>query len=275
MPRLILHIGLMKTGTTAIQRFFARNRSVLPAFGVHYPRSNDPRTRGAINHSDLVEAFRHQQANSGAGHPDLGTASEVLQRYLAKARNRHATILSAEGLATLGTEAAQLLAPHREAFDIRVIVFLRRQDEWALSTYREHVVNPNYAEARALGDWLADPAIRAQMDYASLLDAWAAAVGEDALRVLRYPHETPLVPSFIRAADLPVGLMTLPYKAKRVRESVPDEIFLDHLRANGGTPERPALSEAERDTLIGAFQPCNRAVKDRFRPDLNALFGLN
>ena len=37
--RIILHIGVYKTGTTAVQSFLARNRSALAEQGVLYPES--------------------------------------------------------------------------------------------------------------------------------------------------------------------------------------------------------------------------------------------
>ena len=36
-PRLLLHIGSQKTGTTSIQQFLARNRSILSERGFYVP----------------------------------------------------------------------------------------------------------------------------------------------------------------------------------------------------------------------------------------------
>ncbi|MEO0914308.1 MAG: hypothetical protein AAFY59_15190, partial [Pseudomonadota bacterium] len=273
-PRLIVHIGTMKTGSSAIQRFFARNRAVLPAFGVHYPKAQDAEGRPLEKHADLTAALEAEK-RSAAAHPTHGTSRDVLARYLDRAAGRRATLLSAERLAAYGDRAAALFAGVGERFDVRVLVYLRRQDEWALSTYREHVMDPEIAEARPFAAWLDARDVRDQMDYEALMAAWRQAVGEQNIRVLRYPQETPLLPAFIRAADLPRGLLTLPFRGKRVKESVSDDVLFAQLEANGGGPVRPALTGAERDALMAEFQPGNYAVKTRFRPELKRLFGMD
>ncbi len=273
MPRLILHIGTMKTGSSAIQRFFARNRAVLPAFGLHYPRATGPEGEVLSKHNDLVEALRSEAG--GTPHLHYGPSADVVARYLEVARSRRVTLLSAEGLAALGPQAAQAFKGVGERFDLRVVVYLRRQDEWALSTYREHVMNPDIAEARPFAAWLASSEIRAQMNYDALLTAWMHVVGEGAIRVLRYPQEMPVLPAFLKAADLPRSLMTLPFHGKRVKESVADEVLLAQMAANGGTPLRPGFSEEERDALLADVQRTNYFVKQRFRPELNRLFGMD
>lgn len=260
-PRLILHIGTMKTGSTAIQRFFALNRRALPLFGLHYPRALDGR---ALNHNDLAES---------AGSAAAGAARDAYLGAAAR-RRRCATLLSAERLAALGPAGAAGFAAAAEAFEMRVIVWLRRQDEWALSTYREHIMRPDIAEARPLRTWLEAPEIRAQMEYAALLEAWADVVGRAAIRVLRYPQDLPLLPHFLDAADLPKALMALPFHGKRVKESVSDTVLLAQMAANGGQPERPALSQEERDALLADLRPGNARIRAAYRPDVDRLFGM-
>ncbi|QHQ35065.1 hypothetical protein [Algicella marina] len=274
MPRLILHIGIMKTGSSALQRFFARNRAVLPAFGLHYPKATAADGRPLEKHADIVEALQSEVA-TGSPHPRLGPARDVLERYLSRAERRRTTLLSAEGLAVHRYPGAQLFEGLQQRFDIRVVVFLRRQDEWALSTYREHVMRPDIAESRPFRDWVEAPEIQAQMDYDGLLTAWMRAVGEENIRVLRYPHELPLLPSFLKAADLPRALLSLPFHTARVKESVTDTVLLDQLVANGGVPQKPDLSQEERDQLLDTFQRSNYLAKNRFRPELGPLFAMD
>lgn len=261
-----------KTGSSAIQRFFARNRAVLPALGVHYPRSSDAVAGGSDGHDDLVLSWRHLHT-TGAAHPGLGAPHDVLDRYSARAIKRRVTVLSAEELSTEDAGIATLFAPLRDRFDLRVIVYLRRQDEWALSSYREEAMRAETAALHGLPDWLDDTRTRRRMDYAAMLDAWAAVVGTDAIRVLRYPHETPILNSFVRAAGLPAAVLALPFHAKRVKESVSDEVLLARLCELGGVAQRPTLDQAARDALMARYRGSNGTVCRRFRPELDQLFG--
>ncbi len=273
LPRLIVHIGVTRTGSTALQGFFDSNRTLLPAFGLGYPRALDAAGRPAAHHGGLVAALRHQLTNA-APHPVLGAPEAYLDGLLSGVRGRRTTVLSAEGLAEMGAPAATLIAGLQARFDVTVILYLRRQDEWALSAYRAAVVDPEVCEARSLPAWLEDPATAARMDYAAMVSVWGDALGDGAIRLLRYPHETPLVAKFVAAAGLPQGLLALPNRRRRLRESVGDAELEAQLRANGGPPTVPNLSMAARDKLFERHRDGNIAVRRRFRPDLERLFTL-
>ena len=73
--RIVLHIGLERTGTSALQRFLSRNRAALRLMGVRYPRPVQGPTE---KHHDLVEAIAAEA--SGAPNPDLGPAEALIMR---------------------------------------------------------------------------------------------------------------------------------------------------------------------------------------------------
>lgn len=263
-----------KTGTSALQRFFSRNRSVLPMFGVHYPRLGANGSSKAHKHSDLGAALEHHR-RTGEAHPIHGQPEEVLEKYLKNARARRATILSTESLSVPDAVAAGLFVPHADQFDIRVVIYVRRQDEWGLSTYRERVVDRKTNEARSFGDWLADPKTAAMMDYAAILENWRKVIGKDAIRVLRYPYETPLLPAFLNAAGLSRALLALPFHSKRVKESVSGDVLLQRLAENGGVAEPITFDQDARDALMNQYRVCNRQICQIYRPELSRLFGRN
>lgn len=271
-PRLILHVGMGKTGSSALQMFFARNRRVLPLFGLHYPKAISTGFTGANSQRDLSDALRHE-CMENSPHPVIGDSSNLLGRYVAKAARRRTTLLSSEGLAAPDPNIAKLFSPLGEQFDIRVIIYLRRQDEWGLSTYRERVVNTTYSEARPFLDWLNAPETNALMDYGTILENWRNAVGQNAITVLRYPYETPLLPAFLRAAELTPALLALPFHKKRVRESVSDDVLMRRLKENGGAPEPIRFDQDARDSLMRDFRVSNKQVCQIYRPELARLFG--
>lgn len=140
--RAILQIGTEKTGTTTLQVFLARNRDRLARRGVRYPRFpgdknhtglaayamddalNDP-IRGAlgVHGADAVAAFRARFEAAAAA--ELATDGTVVFCN----EHCHSRLRTAAEVRRL----ADLLAPHFDRIDVSV--YLRRQDQVALSLY--------------------------------------------------------------------------------------------------------------------------------------------
>jgi len=273
MRRIVVHIGLERTGSSAIQRFMAMNRVALRVMGVRYPRQLHPGETGRDKHHDLAAALLG--GASGAAQPDPDAAAEVFEHYLAQAGRQRLTVLSDERLGAPAPHVATRLAPHIGDRDTRIVVYLRRQDEWALSAYRAVITDPRKTEARPLADWLADPATRARMDYAAVLAPWEDAFGSGALRVMRYPHDIPLIAGFLRAIEAPPAAMMLPGRDLRVNEGLADNALLAALEGRGLPAELPDLDQPARDRLIDSFADSNEKVRSRYFPQHRTLFGLD
>lgn len=143
--RAIIHAGLEKTGSTAIQAWLDTNREALAQAGVLVPRA-----LGGVNHTRLVAACL-----------DDGVTDNIKAHFLSRKRLSEAAFrasvradLEAELRDTAGwnhlvitselissrlhspTEVDRLLdwvAPHVD--EINVVFFLRRQDDLAVSRY--------------------------------------------------------------------------------------------------------------------------------------------
>lgn len=274
MGRIVVHIGLERTGSSAIQRFMAMNRVALRVLGVRYPRQLHPDEAMRDKHHDLADALLAEA--SGAPQPARAEAEATIQHYFAEAGRHRLTVLSDE---TLGApeppHLAAWLASLARDHDVRVVVYLRRQDEWALSAYRAAVTDPRTPEARPLSDWLDDPATRARMDYAGLLAPWENAFGTDALRVMRYPHDIPLITGFLRAIEAPPPAMMLPGRDLRVNERLADNALLAALESHGLPAVLPDLDQLARDRLLDSFADSNEVVRARYFPQNRTLFGLD
>lgn len=262
--RIVLHIGMERTGTSAVQRFLARNRAALRLMGVRYPR---PRSGPPEKHQDLVRAIAAEAAGTGAD------AAELIAAYTEGVR-APITVLSAEGLSAPNPAFARALAPLADRFDVRVVVYLRRQDEWALSAYRQAVLDPRVAEKRPVSEWLEDPGTRARLDYSSMLTGWEKAFGAENIRMLRYPHDLPLLSGFLTAADLPAAARLLPHRSLRVNESEGDPGLLEALSRNGAAGELPDLSQDARDALLESLRDGNNQIRERYLPENHTLFGV-
>ena len=99
--------------------------------------------------------------------------------------------------------------------------------------------------------------------------------GSGPLRVMRYPHDIPLISGFLRAIQAPPAAMMLPGRDLRVNESLADNALLAALEGRGLPPELPDLDQPARDRLIDSFADSNEAVRARYFPENRTLFGLD
>ncbi len=165
--KLTIHAGIHRTGTTSLQRFFAKNRAALAARGVAYPG-----TEG--NHQSIAWALHRGQAGP---YRVLALVEEVA------AACAEQVVLSGEDfaihrdLAWLGTVAREI--------DTSVVFYLRRQDHWIMSWYNQQVKWPFHAEKSRMDPttFLATLDDFYWLDYARLLDRWAEVLGENRVGV--------------------------------------------------------------------------------------------
>ncbi|MBI4996370.1 MAG: hypothetical protein HZC22_05605 [Rhodocyclales bacterium] len=163
-----------------MQFFLEANQDRLSSLGFAYPTA----ARRAGGHHDL--AFL-----AGGGYPDWAVPQDQpLDALVAALRAEIAagpatTILSSENFYLLCEPAAVLDLMVRLGFPrgaVTVVVYLRRQDEAALSWYNQAVKAQGYAGS------LDEHLLTHQdlWDYDTRLRAWAAAFGADRLAVRRY-----------------------------------------------------------------------------------------
>lgn len=193
MKRAILHIGTEKTGTTSIQKFLFENRSKLSSMGLLFPAS-----AGFISNQRLVvygkQAPEPDLADESLDVSDsvqldqwkeqfvLEHCSEILA-FQARHTDASSVIYSAEHLQSRLTridEIKRIARLLRPLFDeVRVLVYLRRQDRYALSAHSTSVRggNPNtfaFEKLNAVGPYY---------DYRMLLEQWSEVFGADAIDV--------------------------------------------------------------------------------------------
>ena len=192
MKRAILHIGTEKTGTTSIQKFLYENRIKLGAKGFLFPES-----AGYISNQNLVVyGKKAPEADLAPRSLDVSNATELTEwkdRFVQthcseilafQQRHDHSTVIySAEHLqsrlTTVGEikRVARLLRP---LFDeVEELVYLRRQDRYALSAYSTAVRGGqqrgfSFETINAQGPYY---------DYRTLLENWSEVFGESAVRV--------------------------------------------------------------------------------------------
>lgn len=180
MARIILHIGQPKTATTTIQSFLFANAAALAARGWLYPAAG----RQHLAHHLLGNWFRPEPMH-WIGPSDPAAVVAALEREIDQT-GCHSVILSSESL-YFTPEPARLrgcLAGH----EVRIVLFLRRQDEWIDSAFQENLKNGEIA----IGPQRYLDAQAAFLDYAARIDTWADAFGAD--RIIVIPFEKAAVP---------------------------------------------------------------------------------
>lgn len=281
--RLILHIGMHKTGSSAIQRFLSLNRWALGKLGVFYPPSIGPTGARQPKHNAIFAAISHE-ADRNAPHPDLGPAADLIETMAAEIERAapRTAILSAEGFSGERPIFADALRPLRERFDVRVLAFVRRRDLWVESFYKQMVQSRDVREARPFHAFLAADATRRHMDYLTILNWWADAFGDDA--VTASPFEVGAgepVQLFLAAADLSPRLALLPYSRGVVNLSYSAETteiirmanargadlepgFADKVEALAAPRQNAFLTASERDRVNEGFVSDDAEILRRF-----------
>jgi hypothetical protein len=306
--RIFLHIGLEKTGTSSIQRFFRLNREALKKRSILYSL-----VAGNENHMALAAAAQDERKAD-----DLRLIYELdSPEKIRKFRVRLSEDLAAEAarsrcstLVFSGEHCSSRLTSPQEvetlirflsavSDDITVIVYLRRQDEFLCSTYSTDVKSGHTGPMRVPG-----PELRKnRYDYDLLLERWCSVVGREKLickiyEAGRFPNSD-VVPDFAKT----VGISSIDnyQRPKRINESL-DVGTLEFLRLfNTAVPRfknkklnpsrgkivqllqrfskgpRPTLPLMEVTEFMAGFRDSNARVAEKYfggaQPDGDPLFG--
>ncbi|TGN62162.1 glycosyltransferase [Paracoccus liaowanqingii] len=179
-PRLIIHLGATKTGSTALQHLLEDNRPALLRDGVWYPevglfwQLNRPHKQAGHSRF-MAEAMKNGQS----------LRQHLLQGLALMPGRIHTIVLSSEAFFLSRNSAA--LATHFSGFDVEMVVYLRRQDEWANSQYAEFVAGGAInSTAQPLDVWLGAPETGMFLDYDKLIRSWEQHLPRQSIHVRRY-----------------------------------------------------------------------------------------
>lgn len=182
--RLILHIGMHKTGTSSVQRYFSRNRMMLRRMGVSYPNSIGIDGARQPKHASIFDAISHE-ADFGSPHPVLGPSATVIGSTADEIESSSGQIgvLSAEGLSGERRVFAEAMASLSDRFDTTVVIFVRRQDHWVESFYKQMVLSREVKEVRSFHQFIEADSTKAHMSYDRIIRWWMDAFGEERVLV--------------------------------------------------------------------------------------------
>ena len=221
--KLYLHIGIHKTGTTSIQTLITANAPALASIGIHVPYMGRPvnffKTPYVGQHNVAWELNGYTQFQSADG--GLAQMADEIARI-----NAPSVLISSEDFEFLHTKPAQI-AKMAEMFkelgrDVRVILYVRAQHDYAHAIYNEHSkaghgINPAtyFEEIRTTGAYAPRGAVDYytgvnRFAYLPLIRAFADAFGDDAMIVRAYRsggHPNDILKEFLAL----VGAERLPF----------------------------------------------------------------
>jgi len=274
--RLILHIGLQKSGTTYLQELIASGADELAQAGVVYPVSPaGKRRRRTENHEWasyglLGNEYPWVSEKRAATEKD---AWKSLERQVA--RTKGTVLLSAEALSVIRTPAIRTLLTRLGTDDVEVVVTARSLARSLPSLWQQHVRNGRRLGFERYLDMLGEqrrlPTARIEEDgelhlwrafaIGRLARRWAREVGESRVRVVTSPGRPPqlLWARFAEAIGVPGFTFTADGADRPVHTGLtaPEAVVLTSLNSAlataGWTPDQARrLREA---VLTGGFQP--------------------
>jgi len=254
--RVVLHIGLEKTGTTTLQRFLAANQCALKQADVLYPQATAPhavlplcvqevrgdalqRRNGISGRSD-VRAFRQRVEQAMQREfSEAGCSTMVLSSELCSSRLRTDEELC---------ELRDILSEYAAAPTI--VVYIRRQDEYLVSLHSTAVQSGSVAPL----DFPATAREIGRYDYWEILSRWARVFGRENIICRRFERHRligqDIVTDFLTTVGL-ASLISLPRPADK-NESV-DANCVEFLRQFNNHIAALHDPERSRRELLGAL----------------------
>lgn len=229
LPRIYLHIGTHRTGSTSLQAYLGQHRQQLAAQGIEY-------YRGALladNHIELYlsaidpdkDTFATSRMAISPGEDFTRRTRAAVHAFLATSRAR-TVIFSTEGLSLLRKpeELARLGTLFDPAtFQVTIVLVLRERASY-LASYRRQILkvpgravssNPNSALYVESDSWLAD--------YDSLISAYANLYAAENIRIVDYDEQVArsgdVLPAVLAALSVPAHLIPPPGVTARENRS--------------------------------------------------------
>jgi hypothetical protein len=189
MASVYLHIGAPKTATSTLQSMLAGNCEQLLEQGVLYPRLL---RHGDAHHTlvcDLIQAYKgHTMADLWYGEQARGEAWSKLQQEIDQHHSQiDKIILSSELFFGQTQRLEDMLADIRNRFaghELKVVVYLRRQDELYSSFFNQDVKGARQWAHNAYQFYQTHQIF--QHDYDELLAVWSRGVGRENMIVRPY-----------------------------------------------------------------------------------------
>lgn len=194
MKTLYIHIGTPKTGTTSIQNFCGLNREKLREQGVLYPIMNYHYERKSVNRNGYFLTGTIKENGTRNKEKEKQVFDNELQ-YIVDCFKDYDTILLSDESIWWATSTRRKglwkdLKKHSEQhnYQIKVIVYLRRQDQFMMSRYNQKLKTDFIASTQSFDEYFADMngRFKCVMDYRERIDNIAKSISKENVIVKRF-----------------------------------------------------------------------------------------
>lgn len=194
MKTLYIHIGTPKTGTTSIQNFCGLNREKLKEQGVLYPIMNYHYERKSVNRNGYFLTGTIKENGTRNKEKEKQVFNNELQ-YIVDCFKDYDTILLSDESIWWATSTRRKglwkdLKKHSEQhnYQIKVIVYLRRQDQFMMSRYNQKLKTDFIASTQSFDEYFADMngRFKCVMDYRERIDNIAKSISKENVIVKRF-----------------------------------------------------------------------------------------
>lgn len=172
MARVFIHIGIGKTGTSAIQSLLAKNDSLLISLGLYYPKIG------------LIDLAHHGLAPLGEKVPTLATRTlylELLNEM--SSMNGKSIVISSEHFCFMQESFVEAVAEFFHGHDVKIIFYVREQAGLIKSSYLQKV-KMGYSRQDTLGEFF--DAHAESFDFNKRISAWSKYFGNSNIIVRGY-----------------------------------------------------------------------------------------
>jgi hypothetical protein len=192
MATVYIHIGAPKTATSTLQNILSKNFKKLLQHGVLYPQSL---RHGDAHHllvCDLIEKHQnHRMADFWYGDQPRGQAWAMLKKEIEEQRDQiQSVVVSSElffGQAKNIDLMHEQILSTLQGHDIKIVVYLRRQDQLYSSFFNQDVKGARQWAHSAYQFY--DTHQIFEYDYHSLLNIWSKPFGKENILIRPYESE--------------------------------------------------------------------------------------
>ncbi len=192
---VILHIGLPKTGTTSLQRFFIENKKILNECGIDYPAFTQQFAVPTLRNGSFLFKYLKAIVNNEDPYSSVKDLESNINIFKEALMSQKRVLVSDENLSMGGAwwpkfvgnsplywQALTRFFDDVESHKITIVIYLRRQDYWAVSRWKEIVKN---GIDKSFKDWCNLNSSKLSMDYSKIITEIKESFGSSVNIVVR------------------------------------------------------------------------------------------
>ncbi|HNQ42500.1 MAG TPA: hypothetical protein PKL22_10415 [Saprospiraceae bacterium] len=180
ITKIFLHIGMPKTGSSALQQFFFLNRLHLLSKGLYYPLTG-------------LDGWAHHYFPASITGRNLNT-DIPFKEYFNQIAGEHdfvpgiPVLLSSEAFFNFRAKDMRQLQKELKGINVKIIIYLRRQDHWIQSAYNQTVKSHRHRITYSIKKYTENKHFN-NLDYAQTLKQWENLFGFENIIVKVYEKQ--------------------------------------------------------------------------------------